>query len=287
MISGILHFEKMPEIGFAHHLSIDGRYTATFPTTKASKNPHLSRKSFELVYIKKGALFLKYNNQVYEASTGSFMLIPRHMHLQIFTNGNSYHSHCTMQFITDYTFELTQDTAHTEFENQGLVLPLILPPSNETDVLKIELYAAVSAINLSREANQMHSAIAGLNIIRKLSSCYKASIFRGNSSSLLEHQIKSYISQNLRKKISISDIAMQLHKTPTYLCNVFKNECGSSIIQYINKQKVSLICEMLQNPTVDFQTACENVAISDPNYGYRLFKKHMGITPSEYIRIID
>ena len=33
---------------------------------------------------------------------------------------------------------------------------------------------------------------------------------------------------------------------------------------------------------LEFKSACESAGITDVSYGYRLFKKQMGITPGEY-----
>ena len=74
--------------------------------------------------------------------------------------------------------------------------------------------------------------------------------------------------------------------TPNYINSVFKKRQGISIRQYINKEKVSLICELMHHRGVSFKIACENAGIFDVSYGYRLFKKSMGITTKEFLNSI-
>jgi methylphosphotriester-DNA--protein-cysteine methyltransferase len=62
-----------------------------------------------------------------------------------------------------------------------------------------------------------------------------------------------------------------------------KEECGITIHQYINKERVRLLGELLQTQSISFQSACSQLGIEDVSYGYRLFKRHMGMTPKEYL----
>jgi methylphosphotriester-DNA--protein-cysteine methyltransferase len=39
----------------------------------------------------------------------------------------------------------------------------------------------------------------------------------------------------------------------------------------------------MEDRGLTFRDACENVSITDLSHGYRLFKRHMGVTPKQYI----
>ena len=77
-------------------------------------------------------------------------------------------------------------------------------------------------------------------------------------------------------------LAKQQDISPGYLATVFKKETGITIGQYINSEKIRLISELMNNKGLSFRLACESVGIADVSYGYRLFKKQMGLTPGEY-----
>jgi len=51
----------------------------------------------------------------------------------------------------------------------------------------------------------------------------------------------------------------------------------------MNREKIRLIAELMEYQGLTFQEACENVGITDLSHGYRLFKRHMGVTPKQYI----
>jgi two-component system response regulator YesN len=74
-----------------------------------------------------------------------------------------------------------------------------------------------------------------------------------------------------------------MDKTPNYLNSVFRKATGVSIHQYINREKMRLAASLMEEQSLTFAEACENVGISDLSHGYRLFKRHMGVTPKEYL----
>ena len=130
----------------------------------------------------------------------------------------------------------------------------------------------------------MSASLAACGILARLDRLYRQKLHTGRgASSLLEYKIKRYVAENIHRSIPLSDLAAALDKTPNYLNSVFKAASGISIHQYIAREKVRLIGELMEGKGLSFQTACENVAIEDISYGYRLFKKHMGVTPRAYL----
>ena len=274
MLSGKINFSSIPHIGFAHH----------FYTDKKRYVSYGGSKSIEIVYIKNGALEVELDEHKTTAPEGSFLILFRHLNIRLQSNEHKPHSHCSIQLLMDYDFELLKEKADLKDMENCLIIPFVTPPCAETESLKKMLFSAVFDVSISKEQYQFSSALAGLSILQQLSRIYRKQMQKNqNSQSLIEFKIKKYVTQNIGHNFKLDDIAKQLLKTPNYLNFIFKNQCGMTIKQYVNQQKVRILCEMLHNRGINFNSACESIGISDISYGYRLFKKHTGMTPKEYL----
>ena len=87
----------------------------------------------------------------------------------------------------------------------------------------------------------------------------------------------------MQEQITLASLAQVMDKTPNYLNSVFSQATGISIHQYINREKMRLAATLMETRQLSFRDACENVGINDLSHGYRLFKRHMGVTPKEYM----
>lgn len=273
MFDGVVNFSTIPKVGIAHHFYTDKPYNVCYG----------KEKSIEIVYVKSGSITCELFDKEFTVSEGSFLIIFRHLPIKLHTDANPSYSHCCLRLLTNYDFKLFGEDTEKDIVSAGLILPFVTPPGKYTEDLRNLLFSAVSDIGISKK-NELSCSLAGLSILQKLSGIYKK-ILRENQGvqSILEYQVKKYISTNLFSKLSLEDIAKHLNKTPNYLNYVFKKECGMSIGRYINEEKVRVLCEMIQYREIPFSIACENIGITDISYGYRLFKKHTGLTPKEYL----
>ena len=101
--------------------------------------------------------------------------------------------------------------------------------------------------------------------------------------SLLSYRIRQYVETHFREPgLSINQMAADLHFTPAYLCQIFKNETGITINTYINMFRVGKAKDLLLRENAKLYEISSCVGYNDPNYFSRLFKKQVGITPPEY-----
>ena len=94
--------------------------------------------------------------------------------------------------------------------------------------------------------------------------------------------IINFINLNLSSDLSVKDLADLFYVSPTYLARLFKKEVNSSIVEYINTQKIKRSTFLLKDSNLPIHQISQIVGISDFNYFSRLFKKHMNKTPSQY-----
>lgn len=96
-------------------------------------------------------------------------------------------------------------------------------------------------------------------------------------------RIMRYLHVNYQSEIKIDHIAMFLGISPAYMCRIFKQYTGTTIIRYANqlrcKKAISLMkegCSMAQ--------AAGSVGYNDYTYFSRVFKKIYGISPREVMK---
>ncbi len=94
-----------------------------------------------------------------------------------------------------------------------------------------------------------------------------------------------WIEQNYRQpELTVDAIAAQLHVNRVSLYRCFQRELGISPIQYLTQYRIRRACRMLKNGAPSVKVAAYSVGFSDQLYFSKVFKGHMGMTPSEYQR---
>lgn len=91
-----------------------------------------------------------------------------------------------------------------------------------------------------------------------------------------------YIERNLKRGISLEDVANHVNISTYYLSKIFKKEMGVNFITYVTDRKMDLAKEMLINTDIPVLNIALDLAYNEANYFSKAFKKKTGLTPSEY-----
>ena len=97
-------------------------------------------------------------------------------------------------------------------------------------------------------------------------------------------QIALYIKENYWKNLKLEDIAGIAGYSPYHISRLFKDELGMTIVDYITEVRIIKAKELLENPDLSIEFIAESVGYQYPHYFARIFKKQVGISPSEYRR---
>ncbi|MBM7568904.1 AraC family transcriptional regulator [Paenibacillus sacheonensis] len=96
-------------------------------------------------------------------------------------------------------------------------------------------------------------------------------------------EILALVEQEYAKPgINPDEIAQRFDISAEYLRKLFKSATGESLSEHINKVRLDKAKELLANTDESIQEIAVRTGFSNTNYFYSLFKKHSGITPSEY-----
>ena len=92
----------------------------------------------------------------------------------------------------------------------------------------------------------------------------------------------NYIHQNIRKKLSVPDIAEYLQLHPSYLSKLFQEQMGCSIHSYILMQKMEEAKNLLRYTDYPCRSIAASLAFSSQSHFIQLFQKYTHLTPKQY-----
>jgi two-component system response regulator YesN len=94
--------------------------------------------------------------------------------------------------------------------------------------------------------------------------------------------VVKYIYQNYDRDISLESTAKHFFIDKSYLCKLFKKHIHQNFNDYLMQIRIKKAKELLNNPKYTVNAVSNQVGYSDYSYFGRIFKKIVGMTPSEY-----
>lgn len=97
-------------------------------------------------------------------------------------------------------------------------------------------------------------------------------------------KVMNYVNLNVAEPLTLKSLAAMCFISQSYLSALFKQETGSTLIDYINTQRVNRAAQLLVKNNHTIAAVAEEVGILDVNYFTKIFKKTLGVTPTRYRR---
>lgn len=97
----------------------------------------------------------------------------------------------------------------------------------------------------------------------------------------LLHQVLRYLNEHCAENISIAQVAEVFHITPSYLAHWFKRRTGLSPWNYVILRRLQRANDLIAQG-VSAEDACYRVGFDNYANFFRLYKKHTGMSPSEF-----
>lgn len=94
--------------------------------------------------------------------------------------------------------------------------------------------------------------------------------------------IRAYIDANLGKALSLDGIAKHFNISKYYLCRLFKENTGLSIVDYINRMRMIYAERLINQGKYSFTEIANMTGFNNLTHFDRTFKKITGISPSSY-----
>lgn len=91
----------------------------------------------------------------------------------------------------------------------------------------------------------------------------------------------SYIAENYREKLSLTMVAEFCLVSGSYLSRLFSEHLDITFIDYLNRYRINQAVILIRDKNITIKEVSYLVGYQDPNYFSRIFRKFMGVSPSD------
>lgn len=161
----------------------------------------------------------------------------------------------------------------------------------KTLLRKAAEYGGVHPLHIHSLSSHYAEEIENIHTIKQ-SLSLQENMIRDFCLLVKEHSLSKYsdyvakaitlVHYDLTADLSLKRIAAELNVNASYLSALFHRECGCTLTEFVNKQRMEHALFLLADPSKTVQAAAEECGIHDVNYFIKLFKKHTSMTPTQY-----
>lgn len=95
--------------------------------------------------------------------------------------------------------------------------------------------------------------------------------------------IEQYLVDNYQRNIKSGELSMEFGFVSEYISRIFKKYVGLSPSRYLTKIRMEKACQLIKNhPGIQVKEVADQVGYKDIHYFSKVFRKEMGVWPSEY-----
>lgn len=255
-----------------------------------SSEPNM-HEFYETVYIKKGnAIFEIAGTPVPIGPNDLIIIKPNQLHKFIVKS----ESGCDF-IVLSFKFENTETGEFSKIsiddflnfvsqKDSGPFISLKVSQKNEIIVLLNRILREKEEADLGSDfLNHLLVLELFVFISRALKMEWENSI--KNKSPKLKELIgasQNYIHNNFERDISIGDIAKFIFLSKSYFAKAFKDEIGTSPMNYLLKIRVQRAKELLSETDVKICDIALNIGFSNQQRFNEIFKKYTNVTPLKY-----
>lgn len=115
-----------------------------------------------------------------------------------------------------------------------------------------------------------------------VSTCRHLHTKRIRKNTTVIETIIHFLETRYQEPITIDELAKHIHLTPNYISNIFKENVGESIIDYLTKVRLKHAIRLLADESVRIYEVAEQTGYNSTSYFSVVFKNMYGISPKEY-----
>lgn len=252
---------------------IDTFYTGTFKALESKDlNPH--KHSFlEIMFIDSGQGTIEIEKKNYKASKDDIVIyLPNHMHKEYSDKNTMMHAYF---FGVKYTHSLKN-----MFESCN---PPFVFGSGQYSSLFLKLFKTLineSKGDIVAYSDKITNCIVKTIILKILQISSKNK--EAAKSNKFIKEIQNYLDNHYLEDIKLDEYYDSLPFSKYYIARLFKTCMGVTPMNYIISKRIDSARELLINSNKKIKDICNEVGYKDIYYFTKVFKKEIGVSPSEY-----
>ncbi len=250
--------------------------------------PEESHDFYEFIYVEKGRISCKTENDTIVISKNELYLIPAGLSHYYFADHKNYEP--TTIFIVCFRSKSTiistiKGIISVDPEIKELIAK-ILSEAKSTFIFPFDEKLTLNQHPYLGSQQLIQNHIEEILIRLLQSEIYKNQSIKivNNTSDLKNSVIKEIIhilNDNIYGKITLSEISRRILYSKTYLNEMFKDVKGVTIMQYYQNLKIKE-AKILLDKNESATDIAEKLCFDSPQYFSKAFKKKVGKSPIEY-----
>lgn len=273
----------MPEWDFPVRVTERTNNAIDITTSDWSTHWH---ESLEFQYILSGAITFSCGGKTETLGPGDVFFagwcIPHHA--VGFADGTRYY---VVQVDLDWLLVEEGELRLSRYRDLLMVHSPAFSPFIRQDPLFSHLFDRIAAVYQARGFGwELHIKGLLLNLLGQLFHAHyqadTAPVQTAQYDSTLGYsrRVLNYIAKNYTKAIGLDDIAREMGLTKSYICRLFRQHTGSTIIGYVNRLRCYQAIYLMESGASVTEAAL-SVGFNGYNYFSRVFKKVIGCRPSD------
>ena len=95
---------------------------------------------------------------------------------------------------------------------------------------------------------------------------------------------REYVRQHVDERILLQEAAAAAGLSPSYLSALFKKEYNQNFMDFVNETKMRRACQLIREGKYRIYEISYMLSFENAYYFTRVFRRHVGMTPTEYQR---
>ena len=182
-------------------------------------------------------------------------------------------------------FALYETSFNAEANGENLMSALGLTEGNfVVDIPDAEELKRLfeSSVRIEMTKNPLHSVFACANTLNLIKIYTEAREKLEIGERARFSSVIAYMSENLSKELTLGELADSACMHPTYFVRKFGDAFGLPPRAYLNRLRIYKAMSLLSATDLSIEDVADAVGIRDRSYFARIFKRHAGVTPTEY-----
>lgn len=260
------------------YLDFEGKY----------KDYSESHDFWELCYVEKGEIILTVDGVKYTLSDNElFVIPPNSVHAYSSKSGNE--SRVFVACFESFSHNLSPLSCNvfSLCENETACMNRVMEESvdtfniNQNEQLETRQDAAFGG----EQALLLQLEYLLICLLRRMSERKESAVVFVNDENFYQEltgALKRYIRENLGNRITLADICSKFSYSQSFICKIFKQQTGETLIEYVNRVKIAEACKLLLKTQMKVTEISASLGFQETKYFDALFKKNIGKTPTKY-----
>lgn len=168
------------------------------------------------------------------------------------------------------------------FENK---IPAKIVKGNNID---LEIMELLKVVKDNSDVSKIVSVCKTVEILAKIRAVILGNAEKRSAQTVedpLISKVIGYINQNFSKDISLEEVAKEFFVDKYYISHLFKEKVGATLWNYVIFRRLTAFNDLIRANT-SIEEACFRVGFQNYSNFFRLYKKHMQMTPTEFKKSI-